>query len=362
LQKTGRTAMKSETELFGFFGHVIDGFKELKLNKNKSADLFLNHLLPFIKKTKSHRIAANDEFVRLITYTNILLYLSTGAIIFVFDWENAHTVFKLFVMYGFLFESIVTILSNLPEITEADVAISRIEALEKELKHSFKTGEAVHSHAANKTSGFKEIEIKNLFFNYTDKKGETSFSLGPINLTIKSGEIIFLTGGNGGGKSTLLKLIPGLYPPVTGIFIIDGRQADMRNYQHLFSAIYTDCYLFDSLYGIDSPDDNKIYELLMAMGLSHKVSWKNRRLNYSGLSSGQKKRLAFIVSLLEDKSVYIFDEWAAEQDPVFRKTFYEELLPSMKAQGKTVIAASHDDRYFHIADKILKMNYGGIEG
>ena len=179
-------------------------------------------------------------------------------------------------------------------------------------------------------------------------------------MTIKSGEIIFLTGGNGGGKSTLLKLIPGLYPPLSGFFTIDGRQGDMRHYQHLFSAIYTDSYLFERLYGVVRPDDKKINDLLISMGLARKVRWENQTLKYHGLSSGQKKRLAFIVSMLEEKSIYIFDEWAAEQDPIFRKTFYTELLPSIKADGKTIIAASHDDRYFHVADKVITMNYGII--
>ena len=52
--------------------------------------------------------------------------------------------------------------------------------------------------------------------------------------------------------------------------------------------------------------------------------------------------------------------WAADQDPQFRRYSYEELLPEFKAQGKTVIAATHDNAYFHVADRILKMEYGQL--
>lgn len=360
-RKKSNVAMESETRLFDFFGHVIEGFKELKQNQIKSTDFFLNYLLPLIDETKSRRVAANDEFVNLIVCTNALGHLSMGAIIFVLNFGNPDVTLKLFIMYGFLIQSVAIILSNLPEVLEANVAVSRIAELETRLKHSLEKDRSGYAQPSRKTQGFKEIEIKDLCFDYTDKKGETTFSLGPINMTIKSGEIVFLTGGNGGGKSTLLKLIPGLYPPLSGSFTIDGVQGDMRHSQHLFSAIYADSYLFDRLYGVVRPDDNKINDLLISIGLSRKVRWENQTLKYYGLSSGQKKRLAFIVSLLEDKPIYIFDEWAAEQDPIFRKTFYTKLLPSIKADGKTIIAASHDDRYFHVADKVITMNYGIIE-
>lgn len=355
IREKGGIAMKSETRLFAFFGHVIHGFKELKQNQRKSSDFFLNYLRPLVKQTETRRVDSNEEFVRLVVSTNALAHLSMGMMIFVLDFGSADLTLKLFVMYGFLIQSIAIILSNLPEVMEANVAISRISELEEELKQSIKKGPVS---VPQKTTDFKEINIKDLVFDYTDKNGDTTFSLGPVNYTIKNSEIIFLTGGNGGGKSTLLKLISGLYPPLSGGVTLDDGPCDIREHQHLFSAIFTDCFLFDRLYGVDRPDENKIKELLIAMGLSNKVRWENGAMNYHGLSSGQQKRLAFIVSLLEDKSIYIFDEWAAEQDPVFRKTFYETLLPAMKANGKTVIAASHDDRYFHVADKILKLNYG----
>ena len=77
-------------------------------------------------------------------------------------------------------------------------------------------------------------------------------------------------------------------------------------------------------------------------------------------SKGQSKRMSMIFALLEKKPILILDEWAADQDPHFRKYFYEELIPMFKAQGKTVVAVTHDDAYFHLANRIIKFDYGSI--
>jgi len=70
--------------------------------------------------------------------------------------------------------------------------------------------------------------------------------------------------------------------------------------------------------------------------------------------------LALLVSLVEDKELYLFDEWAADQDPEFRDVFYNKLLPELKSRGKLVIVISHDDRYFHKADQIVKLEQGAV--
>ena len=61
---------------------------------------------------------------------------------------------------------------------------------------------------------------------------------------------------------------------------------------------------------------------------------------------------------LDDKPFVLLDEWAAEQDPEFRRYFYDELLPRLKKQGKGVIVITHDDRYFEQADKMIKLERG----
>lgn len=174
---------------------------------------------------------------------------------------------------------------------------------------------------------------------------------------------MFIVGGNGSGKSTLLKLLVGLYYPLSGSIYINDKLLESDDYIHyreLYSTIFTDFHLFERLYGIEDVDYRRVDELLKTMGLSKKTTFKNNGFSNTDLSTGQKKRLAYIASVLEDKQIYIFDEWAADQDPEFRQYFYEILLKDLKSKGKTVIAVSHDDRYFFAADKIIKIEYGRI--
>jgi putative ATP-binding cassette transporter len=187
--------------------------------------------------------------------------------------------------------------------------------------------------------------------------------VGPLNLTIQQGEILFIVGGNGSGKSTLLKLLTGLYYPDVGTLSVDDKVIEQDNYQayrELFSIIFTDFHLFDRLYGLPAVDEQQLNALLRLMELEKKTQYLDGKFSHLDLSTGQKKRLAFIVTVLEDKPVYILDELAADQDPQFRKYFYEKVLPDLREQGKTIIAVTHDDKYFEVADRIIKMDYGEI--
>lgn len=191
-------------------------------------------------------------------------------------------------------------------------------------------------------------------------ENKTDFPLRPVDLEIRAGEILFVVGGNGSGKSTLIKLICGLYRPSSGQITVDGVTTDMRRHRHLFSAIFTDFHLFDGLYGIESPKEDSVNSLMAEFDLPGRTRFSEGRFSTLDLSAGQKKRLAYVVAMLEGRPVYIFDEWAAEQDPEFRNHFYVSLLPSLRAGGKTVIAVTHDDHYFHIADRVVKLEYGKI--
>ncbi|KPA19129.1 cyclic peptide transporter, partial [Candidatus Magnetomorum sp. HK-1] len=203
--------------------------------------------------------------------------------------------------------------------------------------------------------------LDNLTYEYQQPDQTTSFSVGPLNLKINSGEILFITGGNGGGKTTLLKLITGLYQPSSGNIWIDQKKVNMSQHRYLFSAIFSDFYLFDKLYGLDKIDIQQVNELLVTMDLAKKVKWKDDHFSTTDLSTGQRKRLALIVSLLENRQIYVFDEWAADQDTKYRYYFYESLLPLLKKQGKTIVVITHDEAFFHIADQLVRLNYGQLE-
>jgi putative ATP-binding cassette transporter len=191
------------------------------------------------------------------------------------------------------------------------------------------------------------------------------FQLGPVNLTLTPGELIFLIGGNGSGKATLVKLLMGLYEPESGEIRVDNKpvtMADRDDYRQQFSAVFYDFYLFERLFGIEAKDiDDESQKYLDLLQLSHKLTVRNGNLSTIDLSQGQRKRVALLNAYLEDRPIYIFDEWAADQDPQFKQIFYYELVPELKSRGKTVIVISHDDRYYGLADRLITLESGTVE-
>ena len=212
-------------------------------------------------------------------------------------------------------------------------------------------------------SGFNTLKCENAVFSYADEKYGSSFTLGPMNFELTKNEIVFIVGGNGSGKSTFLKILTSLYRPDEGKIYIDGNPLSsgrLTAYRNLFSPIFVDFHLFERFYGKHELDDDKVDALLDQMGLSGTTDIIDKKITRRELSTGQRKRLALIVSILEDKAIFLFDEVAADQDPVFRKYFYETIIPNLKSKGKTVIAVTHDDKYFSVADRVLKMDYGKL--
>ncbi|HDR9605677.1 TPA: ATP-binding cassette domain-containing protein, partial [Burkholderia aenigmatica] len=164
--------------------------------------------------------------------------------------------------------------------------------------------------------------------------------------------------------------LTGLYEPEEGTIEVDGRTIGWREraaYRQRFSAVFNDFHLFDALLGIVDPDDPsraqadaRANALVAKLALDHKVKVVDGAFSTRALSTGQRKRLALVVAYLEDRPFYLFDEWAADQDPSFKAVFYEQLLPELRARGKAVIVITHDDRYFDLADRLLKLDNGRI--
>jgi putative ATP-binding cassette transporter len=201
-------------------------------------------------------------------------------------------------------------------------------------------------------------------FSFRNRDGAPVFTSGPWSLTLKRGETVFLVGGNGSGKSTVLRQIVGLYRPDNGRVDVDGVTVEGRAIAGLreqFSAIFGDFHLFDRLYGLEQVDPQKVNRLIDEMWLTGKVKFEDGRFTDLNLSTGQRKRLALIVALLEDRPIYAFDEWSAEQDAVFREEFYERILPALKAAGKTVVAVTHDERFWPLADRVVRFDLGRID-
>ena len=210
----------------------------------------------------------------------------------------------------------------------------------------------------------KRIEARDITFEYRNANGDLQFTSGPWDLTVNASEILFVTGGNGSGKSTAMKVLCGLYPKSGGEIKVDGERITNRtqsSYSEIFAAIFSDFHLFDQMFGLDDIDPDTVTHWLKRMQLDDKVTYRNGRFSTLDLSTGQRKRLAMITALLEDRDVYIFDEWAADQDSHFRDVFYKELLPDLKAKGKAIIVVSHDDRYWHLCDRRVHFDMGRIQ-
>lgn len=274
---------------------------------------------------------------------------------------NPQTLSGFILTFTYLMLPMDNIISNLPQISKANVALQKIESL----------GLSLASRAEVSTvppkfkSSWQSLQIKGVSHTYYTDKEDSSFILGPIDLKLSPQELVFIVGGNGSGKSTLAKLITGLYIPENGEILLDGEVINEQNrewYRQHFSVVFSDFYLFDELLGIENSDlDIQATKYLKQLQLDHKVKVENGKLSTTSLSQGQRKRLALLTALLEDRPIYLFDEWAADQDPLFKEIFYTQLLAEMRAKGKTVIAISHDDRYFHLADRVIKLDYGKIE-
>ncbi len=359
-------ALKQESSFLDYIGHVIEGFNEIKINSDKSNDLFDNYINRKATETRDLKVKSERCLVGIHLFGETFLYVLLGTVIFLLPRVqsiDAASVGKILAIILFMIGPLSNVVMSLPFLSKADAALASIEALENGLDAMNDMRDSSPMSKIRSSSPVGEIVFNEVTFNHTDSNGKTVFTLGPLDLTIHAGETVFLGGGNGSGKSTLLKLLTGLYYPTSGSITCDSVPVDMGNYVHyrdLFSIIFADFHLFDRLYGLRDMEEERVYELLEAMKLSDKTLYVDGRFTNLNLSTGQRKRLAMIASRLEEKQLFVFDEVAADQDPMFRKYFYDVYLKELKAQGKTIIAATHDDRYFHVADRVLKMEEGRL--
>ena len=253
------------------------------------------------------------------------------------------------------------LISTLPIISRAQIAFRRIA----DLSEQFNSPEPhlLLSEPAAQDKTVKRLELVDVGYSFPPVDGSAPFRLGPVNLTVNQGDIVFIVGENGCGKTTLIKLLLGLYAPQQGEIRLNGHAVTAQSrddYRQLFTTIFADYYLFDDVVQGDMHIPQDAEQYLKRLEISHKVSINDGQFSTTDLSTGQRKRLALVNAWLEERPVLVFDEWAADQDPTFRRIFYTELLPDLKRLGKTIIVISHDDRYFDVADQLVRMDSGKV--
>ncbi len=357
-------ARDDQDVLFKDFRTITEGIKELKLHY-KRRQVFLDKKLKSTATTyRLHNVGGLTFFAITTSWGQLVFFFAMGFVIFALPkilTLNSQTLSSYILTLTYLMLPMDNIISKLPELSKASIALQKIESLGLSLASRAETSTAP---AIVKTS-WHSLQLKHVTHTYHTAEEDNSFILGPIDLTIYPKELVFIVGGNGSGKSTLAKLITGLYIPETGEIRLDEELISEQNrewYRQHFSVVFADFYLFDELWGLENSDlDYQVQDYLKLLQLEHKVKVKNGKLSTTSLSQGQRKRLALLTAYIENRPIYLFDEWAADQDPAFKEIFYTELLPKLREQGKTVLAISHDDRYFHLADRIIKLEYGQIE-
>lgn len=352
-----------EQSLFQAFEHFVGGYKEVRINARLS-DALSAEIVAHSDRVRMARSATKRRWAIDFVIIQSLFYALVGLMTFavpMFDNGFPDVALQVTTVALFMIGPISTIAQAIPAVAETDASLGRILAVEEALSTAASAGSAEGAQPLDEP--IREIALADATFTYRTTDGAPGFALGPIDIDIRAGEITFITGGNGAGKTTLLRLLVGLLVPDRGTLLVNGKplQVDQRQaYRDGISAILSDYHLFRRLYGIDEPDPERLASLLDRLEIADKVAVHDRSFSTIDLSSGQRKRLALLVAELEDKPVLVLDEWAADQDPAFRRKFYEDILPGLKRPDRIILCVTHDDRYFHVADRVIQMDEGHL--
>jgi putative pyoverdin transport system ATP-binding/permease protein len=357
-----RLAREQAEGLMANFRAVIDGNKELKLNRTRRDEFYSRDLSTSAANARRYATKSSTIYIITDAWGRSLHFFFIGLLLFALPQlfqvsAGSLTGYVLLVLY--MMGPLTVVLNVLPQLAQAKVSLQRIEELGLSLDSGNRENDSTQTRMA---TTLNQLELSGVTHTYRGEKDGNTFTLGPIDLSFSAGELVFITGGNGSGKSTLAKLLTGLYIPEDGEIWLNGERVTDEtrvSYRQFFSAVFSDFHLFQRLPGSDANDfDTQAHGYLEQFQIDHLVKVEAGMLSTLALSHGQRKRLALLSVYLEDRPFYLFDEWASDQDPTFKAIFYTQMLPELKLRGKTVVVISHDDNYYGIADRIIKLDYG----
>lgn len=357
-------AREAEDALYQDYQAILEGRKELRLNRSRAHRFYDEEFSRDAGRNRDHDIRAdiyngiNDNWVNAMMLGSIgLVFLLTyGA-----AWAPAEVAVTFALTILFLRTPLSNLVMSVPSLIAGNVALLKLKSLDlADYRSSFTAPDATLA------DDWKTLDLNGICYQYRAIGGDSGFAVGPVDLSIHRGETIFIIGGNGSGKSTLIRILVGLYDANDGQIQIGNQVVDQTAraaFRQLFSTVFSDFYLFSTLLGPDGEraGQEDIDTWLAALAMTDIAAVNDGRLTHTQLSQGQRKRLALLVAILEKRPILVLDEWAADQDPQFRRFFYTHLLPKLKNRGITIIAVTHDDRYFHVADRILKMDNGQLQ-
>lgn len=352
---------EAEDRLQRDFESILEGRKELRLNRDRAKRLYEEAYTVDAEAYRHHIVRADTYHLSANNWANIMMLGAIGVTFFMANalgWASTAVATTFSLTLLFLRTPLIQAVGAWPTLVSAQVAFDKLEKLAL-VPYQPEFG------VQDKLCDWQTIEWRGVTYQHTAQGDAAGFTVGPLDLKLERGEQVFLIGANGSGKSTLARLMSGLYRPTGGQILVDGRvldEQDMSSLQSRFATVFTDFHLFDRLVGPGGAEaDLKLLKTWMArLGLDGKLQIENGRISDTRLSQGQRKRLALLVALAEQRDILLLDEWAADQDPQFRREFYRVLLPYMREMGQTVFAISHDDSYFPHADRLLEMRQGKL--
>ena len=360
-----KLARQEQDTLFRHFHALTAGIKELTLHRQRRQAFLSQALDPTIETLRHHNVDAMTRLTIVHSWNQFFFYALIGLLLFALPalqelGAQSLTGYILTIVY--LLGPLEAVIQVLPAFGRANAALQKVEELGLSLAARSANGEVDEPHLP--ALAWESLELVGIVYAYAHEMDHRHFTLGPIDLTLHPGELVFLAGGNGSGKSTLAKLLTGLYTPQAGEIRLHGRpltDANREWYRQHFSAVFSDFYLFETLLGLPTSRlDARARDYLVRLQLDREVQVEAGAFSTTALSQGQRKRLALLTAYLEDRPIYIFDEWAADQDLTVKEIFYTQLLPELKTRGKAVLVISHDERYFHLADRVLKLEEGKL--
>lgn len=353
--------MGEERQLFRSVSDLFDGFKEVRLSSARSRDLAQGFDAVSDRST-TIRIEVQGKAFQQLIFGHVAFFFLLAVVVFVvptYAKGFATDVVKISAAVIFMIGPLGGVIQAVAVMAAADAAARRMLELDRQLAAMVEPG---HGAAQEPVSAaFDEIRLCSALYAYPAAAGEQAFTVGPLDLRIRRGEVIFITGGNGSGKSSFIKLLTGLYRPCHGYLEVDGQAVGdhaRRAYRELFAAVFSDHHLFRRLYGLPRQNPEEAQRLLAWLEMDRVITLDGDTFSRIDLSSGQRKRALLVAALLEQRPVLVLDEWAADQDPYFRRKFYREIVPALKARGTTLIAVTHDDHYFDAADRRLHFEEG----
>ena len=357
-------AREAEDELQKHYNAIAEGAKELRIHRPRRQRMFVSGIARTAQKICDIQVRSINTFVIAKSLGSMLFFVVIGLALAMQSWwpsNNPGVISGFVLVLLYMKGPLEHLISTLPIISRAQIAFRRIA----DLSEQFNSPEPhlLLSEPGEQDKTVNSLELLDVNYTFPAVDGCAPFHLGPVNLQIKQGDIVFIVGENGCGKTTLIKLLLGLYAPQQGEIRLNGNPVTAQSrddYRQLFTTIFADYYLFDDVVQGDMKIPQDAEQYLKRLEISHKVSITDGQFSTTDLSTGQRKRLALVNAWLEERPVLVFDEWAADQDPTFRRIFYTELLPDLKRLGKTIIVISHDDRYFDVADQLVRMDSGKV--